>query len=136
MTQKESSRTHSSCICGWTLRVDREGFLFCDECGRQGWGIKAVVVTRHHALVEYLLEENLLPDGPIKWVEHAEKWEISGRVVYGNLPFHLAAEASEVVHIPLNIPQEKRGEELTVEEIREYAGQPVSYRIERVEDDE
>jgi len=90
--------------------------------------VETVVVTRHPALVEYLREEGLIsPD--VQVIEHATAEDVRGKRVFGILPLHLAVEAEEVVHIPLDLPPEARGRELTIEEVRRYAGAPVTYVV-------
>jgi len=55
--------------------------------------------------------------------------QIRGLHVIGPVPLHLAAEAESVVHIPLDIPPELRGVELTLEQVRQFAGPPVEYTV-------
>jgi putative CRISPR-associated protein (TIGR02620 family) len=90
-----------------------------------------VVVTRHSALVLYLREIGLVDDNT-KVIEHASKAEIEGKRVIGNLPTHLAAHAASVVEIPLDIPRELRGKELSVEQVRTLAGGPAEYIVVKV----
>lgn len=93
--------------------------------------VQPVVVTRHAALVEYLAELGVVPQGtPV--VSHATPADVQGRHVYGVLPMHLAAEAALVTEVPLALPAELRGQELSMEQVRQYAGKPVTYRITRV----
>ena len=79
-----------------------------------------VVVTRHPALVEYLREEGVI-DETTEIIEHASPDDVRGRHVIGVLPHHLSAEAASVTEVPLNLPPELRGQELTVEQVRQYA---------------
>ena len=81
--------------------------------------MKTLVVTRHDALVDFLLQEGLIPYD-YERLEHVEEEDIRGRVVVGVLPMHLAAAASMVYVVDLDIPKEKRGMELTTEEVRMY----------------
>lgn len=77
-----------------------------------------VVVTRHKGLVEYLKEINLIGDRAVI-VEHASVESVKDKHVIGVLPFSLAVHAKSLTEIPLNIPMELRGKELTVEQVRE-----------------
>lgn len=89
---------------------------------------RPIIVTRHPALVTYLREIGLAqPDTEV--VEHVTPEQIRGRVVIGVLP--LSQEAYSVIEVPLDIPAQLRGKELTIEQVREYAGSPVSLRVER-----
>jgi len=42
---------------------------------------------------------------------------------------HLAALASSITEVPLKIPSDLRGKELTVKEVRKYAEPPVTYVV-------
>lgn len=90
-----------------------------------------VVVTRHPALVEYLTELGVVPAGT-EVVAHATAEQVRGRHVFGVLPLHLAAEAASVTEVPLNVPAELRGVELTLEQVRQFAGPLVEYKVSRV----
>lgn len=92
--------------------------------------MKQVVVTRHPALVQYLTEEGICPEG-IPVVAHATPEVVRNNHVYGVLPLHLAAEAALVTEVPLALTPEDRGVELSIERMREIAGEPVTYRVER-----
>ena len=87
-----------------------------------------IVITRHPALVEYLVETGLVPaDAPC--ISHAEASDVAGKHVIGVLPLRLAAMAQSITEIPLDIPAELRGQELTIEQVRRYAGEPVRYFV-------
>lgn len=89
-----------------------------------------IIVTRHPALVQYMTEEGICPAGtPV--VAHATPEVVRGNHVYGVLPLHLAAEAALVTEVPLALTPEDRGVELSIERMREIAGEPVTYRVER-----
>lgn len=90
-----------------------------------------VVVTRHPALVEYLTELGVVPAGT-EVVTHATAEQVRGRHVFGVLPLHLAAEAASVTEVTLRVPAELRGVELTLEQVRQFAGPLVEYKVYRV----
>lgn len=90
-----------------------------------------VVVTRHPALVEYLTELGVVPAGT-EVVAHATAEQVRGRHVFGVLPLHLAAEAASVTEVTLHVPAELRGVELTLEQVRQFAGPLVEYKVSRV----
>lgn len=90
-----------------------------------------IVVTRHEALVAYLREIRLI-DETTPVVAHADPVQIVRQHVIGVLPLWLAALAEFVTEIPLDLPPELRGVELTLEQVRQYAGEPATYRVERI----
>ena len=93
--------------------------------------MKTIVVTRHQALLDYLVEEGIVTeDVPV--LSHVTEDDVRGKHVIGVLPLRLAAAAAIVTEVPLDLPQELRGKELSVEEVRKYAGPPRSYFVGRV----
>jgi hypothetical protein len=90
--------------------------------------MEKIVVTRHPALIQLLLERGIVQGGT-EVVGHATAEMVRGRHVIGVLPLELAAEAEMVTVVPLAVPPEMRGRELTVEEVRRYAGEPKTYRV-------
>ena len=90
-----------------------------------------IIVTRHGAMVEYLIEQGIV-DSTVPIVEHASAKQIEGKHVIGFLPLHLACQAERLTEIPMNVPLELRGRELTLEQVRELAGKPQTYQVRRV----
>lgn len=91
-----------------------------------------VIVTRHKALLEYILEQDVLVNtNEDTWVitHVSDPQEIRDRIVVGVLPLHLAAEAREVWEYPMDIPKELRGQELTLEQVRQYARPLRKYKV-------
>jgi len=91
-----------------------------------------LVVTRHQGLVDFLREENLLPE-EVEVVSHAGPDMVRGRVVWGVLPLHLAIHADKVVCVDLDLPPEARGKDLTSDEVRKYCRSISTYRVEMVD---
>ena len=87
-----------------------------------------VVVTRHKALVDYLVEQGLVEEG-VEVLEHVSASDVEGRNVIGVLPLSLAAHALTVTEIPLSLTREMRGKELTLDEVRSVACDPVTYTV-------
>ena len=82
--------------------------------------METIVITRHAALVAYLIEVGAITaETPV--ITHATVEQVVGKHVIGVLPLHLAALAASVTEVPLDLPVEFRGRELTVEEVRKYA---------------
>jgi hypothetical protein len=97
---------------------------------------KIVVVTRHIALVQYLYYMDYIDDiDDCIWLKHIESPEkIRGKDVIGVLPLHLAVEARSVTEIPLDIPEDMRGKELTFYDVRMYAREPRTYVVKNSQD--
>lgn len=94
--------------------------------------MEVVIVTRHPALREYLQEVGIISGGE-RVISHATSDDVAGKHVIGVLPNFLASQAGLLTEIPLAIPPEKRGKELTLEEIRQYASPPATYKIYQVD---
>ena len=87
-----------------------------------------VVVTRHQALIEYLIELELITsETPV--ISHASPGEIQGKDVIGVLPLSLASLAKSITEIPLALSPEDRGRELSIERLREIAKEPRTYSV-------
>lgn len=90
-----------------------------------------LIVTRHPGLVEYLQEIGLA-DANVEVVTHAGALLVAGHRVCGVLPHSLSCLCTSFTEIPLDLPAELRGTELTLEQVRQYAGDPVTYRVSRI----
>ena len=91
-----------------------------------------VVVTRHPALVQFLVEQGIV-DKKTPTINHATVNDIEGKHVIGVLPMHMAALALTITEVPLNIPAELRGKELSLEQVEKFAGEPVTYSVRTAE---
>ena len=98
--------------------------------GRQGdiMGKFDLVITRHKALVTYLAEKKLI-DPSCQVEAHASPDLVRGKRVIGVLPHSLSCLTESFTEIPLRLPQELRGKELILEDVRKYAGQPATYKV-------
>lgn len=88
----------------------------------------AVIVTRHPAMVTHL--QDTVPEcrhAPV--VAHAAAHDVAGKHVYGVLPLSLAVLADRVTEVPLSLPRALRGQELTLKQVRQHAGDPVTYTV-------
>jgi putative CRISPR-associated protein (TIGR02620 family) len=92
-----------------------------------------LVVTRHQSLVDYLRETGIIA-GDAEVVAQVTADQVRGRHVVGILPLHLAALASQVTVVPLEVPPDLRGVELSLDQIRQYAGKVQAFRVTSVED--
>ena len=93
---------------------------------------KQPVVTRHKALVSYLIDKNIIKEGEYKLIEHADYKDVEGQNVIGVLPLQLASYAKSVTEIPLKLTHQMRGKELTFEEVEKVAEEPVQYIVREV----
>ncbi|RUM64230.1 MAG: hypothetical protein DSZ04_02985 [Sulfurimonas sp.] len=87
-----------------------------------------LVVTRHQGLVDYLLAEGLIDDDT-RVVTHASKRDVLHKHVIGVLPHSLSAMTKTFSEIPLDLPPEMRGKELSVADIRLYKGVLTTYCV-------
>ncbi len=90
-----------------------------------------LIVTRHPGLVEYLQEIGLA-DSTTEVISHASADSVAGKRVCGVLPHSLSCLCESFTEVPLTLPAELRGLELTLEQVRKYAGEPVTYKVVRV----
>lgn len=94
--------------------------------------LQKIVVTRHQAIVDYMKEIGLIDDTTPVY-PHARDTMVEGKHVFGVLPLHLAARAARLTTIPLlGIPHHLRGRDLTLDEVRRYAGPPTTYEVRQV----
>lgn len=90
-----------------------------------------LIVTRHKALVEVLLNDFGLVD--VEIIEHATPEKIKGRNVIGILPIYLASLCDTITALNLNLPPELRGVELSEDQVREYMGDLTTYEVRSLE---
>lgn len=92
-----------------------------------------LVVTRHPGLVEFLRERGLCaPDATV--IPHASPEDVRGKHVCGVLPHSLSCLCESFTEVPLTLPPELRGVELSLEQVRQYAGEPATYIVRRMYD--
>jgi len=93
--------------------------------------MKKIIVTRHPAMVALLVKKGLVdPSAPV--LAHASAEEIRGKHVFGVLPHSLSCLTSRFTEIPLRIPAEFRGKELSLADLEKFGGEPVTYKISKV----
>lgn len=91
-----------------------------------------LVITRHTALIEYLKEQQIIDDSA-EIISHVSDPEIvKGRHVIGVLPHSISCLTASFSEVPLNLPAEKRGVELTIQDMHEYAGEMVTYQVTKI----
>ena len=90
--------------------------------------IETVVVTRHPALIQHLVETGVIVAGATV-IENASPEQVRGKKVVGVLPIHLAALTAEYINVGLFTPADLRGKELNIEQVRQYAQPAAAYKI-------
>jgi len=95
--------------------------------------MEQLIITRHATLVEFLKREGLV-NSDVKHIAHATKEDVKGKHVFGILPLWLACHAEKMTEVQLRLPAEKRGSELTVDEIEFYYVNPKTYVIREVKE--
>ena len=68
----------------------------------------------------------------VRVVSHAGPDDVRGKDVCGVLPHSLSCLTKSFTEVPLALPAELRGVELTLEQVRKYAGPAVTYIVSRV----
>ena len=87
-----------------------------------------VVVTRHPALIDLLIERGIIGCNQTV-ITHATVNDVRGKHVIGVVPLSLARHAARVTEIPLDLAPADRGIELSLDRLREVAGQAVTYTV-------
>jgi len=90
-----------------------------------------IIITRHAAMVALLLKRGLVDEStPV--LAHASAEVIRGKHVFGVLPHSLSCLTARFTEIPLRIPAELRGKELSLADMEEFAGETVTYTVSKV----
>jgi len=94
--------------------------------------MKTLIVTRHKALVDYLLEKGVVDEGGFEVVSHATSKDVKGRDVIGVLPHSLSCLTSAFTEVVLDLPPEMRGKELTLDDMLTYSKGLNTYKVTRL----
>ena len=94
--------------------------------------MRKIIVTRHPALLQFLTECGEVDEGTAVLAHVSDPSALEGAHVYGILPLDLAARCGKVTAVTLRVPVELRGVELTLEQVREYAGELATYKVEKL----
>ena len=87
-----------------------------------------VIVTRHEGLVKWLASRGI--KGRV--IVQVKPEDIVGKDVYGNLPLHLAATTRTISTVDMNLPFDKRGQDLSEEEMDKYNPILHTYQVREV----
>ena len=89
--------------------------------------MESIIVSRHPATIEFI-KQTIGEDLPV--VEQATAVDVEGRVVYGNLPLHLAALCHFVVAVEF-AGTPPRGREYTLEDMVQAGARLAKYTVEK-----
>ena len=90
--------------------------------------MEQIVVTRHQALHDYLINRGLVRPGT-KRIVHATEDDVRGRHVIGHLPYHLAVLADRVTVVSVLVPHAERGAALSMDQVERYVGNIRAYQV-------
>jgi hypothetical protein len=102
----------------------------CSSSSNKG-GLKVVeklVVTRHRALYDYLVEQDIVPKDT-RCIAYADASDVRDKHVYGVLPYYLACKCKYYTEVQLRLPKSVRGKELSLKDIRFLAIRPRTYKV-------
>lgn len=88
-----------------------------------------VVVTSHKGMEDYLVHMGYIPSDAHVISHVSDASVIKDKTVWGVLPHSLSSLCSKFCEVPLNLPAEYRGKELSMEEMIRYAGRAKAYQV-------
>lgn len=89
-----------------------------------------VIVSRHPAAIEFIrIEAHLDPATPV--LSEATADQVRGKIVYGNLPLHLACHAGVVMALEFT-GAPPRGQEYGIKEMLSAGAHLECYRVEKM----
>jgi len=91
--------------------------------------LKVTVVTRHGSLIEFLLKKGVVKEGEYEVISHASPEAVRGKEVIGVLPHSLSCLTTSFTEVVLALPPEKRGKELTLEDIEKFSKGLKTYKV-------
>ena len=92
---------------------------------QEGIYIQNLIVTRHKGLVEWLERQGIT--GEVKASVTAD--EVRNKHVIGALPAHIAQYAFYMTSVDYFCPLEKRGKELTADDLEAYGAKLFDYKV-------
>ena len=90
-----------------------------------------VIITRHAALVDMVKQDFSIEGAEV--LSHASPDAVRGKTVYGVLPLNLASLAEKVVTPDLRIPADLRGQELSLDQMRDHFHGWKAYKVQEVD---
>ncbi len=87
--------------------------------------IETIIVTRHPGLIEWLGRQGIT--GEVK--PSVTVADIEGKHVIGALPAHIAQHALWVTSVDYSCPFEKRGKDLTADDLDSFGAKLFDYKV-------
>ena len=87
--------------------------------------IETIIVTRHQGLVEWLERQGI--KGEVK--PSVTVSDVKGKHVIGALPAHIAQHAMYITSVDYTCPFEKRGKDLTADDLDSYGAKLFDYVV-------
>lgn len=100
--------------------------------GKQHIAEEILVVTRHSGMVDYLVYMGYVPSDAVVISHVTDSSVLKDKTVWGVLPHSLSSLCSVFCEVPLNLPSEYRGKELSMEEMFRFACPAKSYAVQVV----
>lgn len=100
--------------------------------GKQHIAEEILVVTRHSGMVDYLVHMGYIPSDAVVISHVTDSSVLKDKTVWGVLPHSLSSLCSVFCEVPLNLPSEYRGKELSMEEMARFAGPAKCYQVKAV----
>ena len=91
-----------------------------------------IIVTRHKAFAEYVIEQGLAPEGTPVYA-HVSPSDIKGKHLVGFLPLHLALQAERITIVPFDVPKDLRGKEIEKETFEKLTKKPQTFEVKQIE---
>ena len=88
----------------------------------------AIIVTKHTALAEYIKSTGMV-DKDTEVVNVATLDNIRDKDVYGVLPIRMAQQTRTYTEFPISLPSWARNKELTIDQVKEFMGEPQTYMV-------
>jgi CRISPR-associated protein Csx16 len=89
---------------------------------------EVVIVTRHSGAIEWLRRQGI----EAEVIAQATPDQIRGKNVIGALPLHLATECFTMTSIAFDTPPNKRGEELSANDMEKFGARLETFLVRRV----
>lgn len=86
------------------------------------------IITRHAGLVEWLKRKGIVGDV----IAQATKEDVLNNDVVGVLPLNLACYANQITTVDMNLPLDKRGVDISPEEMDLYGAKLSTYSVTKI----
>jgi len=96
--------------------------------------MKKLVISRHNAFLQYLLQKGIVRENEYEVIPHiSDSSLLKGKdIITSGLPLHLCSLANSVTIVTLNLPQELRGKELSIQDMQKYCTGIKTYKVKEI----